>query len=141
MAVDISQVPVEIGDRDESVKRFLEQFSRALTRGDTKVLAACWDVPAYVLSDDGAQAVGSTAEVEELFGGAKEQYNAKGVADTRPEIEDITWLTDKLVSVDVRWPWIADDGHEIGAEHSRYVLRVGNDGELRLHVTMMRGIE
>lgn len=121
------------------IQRFLDRFCRALTHADTAKIVSCWDVPALVLSDNGVHAVATSDEIAAFFGRAKEQYNAAGVDTTRPEIERSQWMTDKLVSVDVRWPWIDARGAEMHAERSSYVLRLDEHGHLRIRVAIMRG--
>lgn len=128
-----------LANHKPDVQRFLDRLCRALTHGDVAKIVSCWDVPAYVLSDDGVHAVNSTEEVAQFFGGAKEQCNTRGVTETRPIIERQQWLTDKIVSVDVRWPWIGANGEDKGEERSSYTLRVDEHGHLRLHVAVMRG--
>jgi hypothetical protein len=123
------------------VQRFLDRLCRALTHGDTAKIVSCWDVPAYVLSDDGTHAVSSTEEIAQFFGAAKDQYNVRGVTDTRAIIERQQWLTDDIVTVDVRWPWLGANGEDLGEERSTYVLRIDEHGHLRLHVAIMRGAE
>ena len=41
-----------------------------------------WAVPALVLGDPMARPVSTLLEVEQFFGGAKEQYHARGISDT-----------------------------------------------------------
>jgi hypothetical protein len=63
----------------EEVQVFLDRLARAITAGDGKAAAALWAVPALVLGDTEARAIATREEVAQFFGGAKEQYNAKGI--------------------------------------------------------------
>jgi hypothetical protein len=128
------------GDED-AVRVMLERFARAITSGDGRAAAACWDVPALVVSDEGSRAVGSAAEVAAFFGGAREQYNRQGVTDTRPEVECIEWHSARLASVTVRWPYLDAEGKELGrSESSVYLVRV-TEQEARICVAATLGAQ
>jgi hypothetical protein len=124
---------------DRDVQNFLDRFARSLTSGDAKAVAALWAVPAYVLGDSMAQCVTTLQEVEQFFGGAKAQYNRRGIVDTRADVFGLEWITDQMCVVDVRWPYIDGRGDEKGQEISTYVLRRDEAGNLMLHVALMRG--
>ena len=124
---------------EEVIQRFFDRFARAVTSGDGRSIARMWAVPALVVGDSMVQAVGSLDQVEEFFGGAREQYNARGIADTRAELQRVEWLTRRLAVVDVRWPYLDAQGVERGAETSTYVLRRDDSGELKLQAALMRG--
>jgi len=49
----------------------------------------------------------------ESVGLTKAQYNAHGVVDTRPDIQDADWVADNLVVVKVRWPYLDAMGREM----------------------------
>jgi hypothetical protein len=126
-------------DRGGSVQQFLDRFARALTAGDGKTIARMWETPAFVLGDQEAIGVTSAAELEKFFGGARDQYNARGITDTRAEIQKLSWLTDRLALVEVRWPYLDARGQELGEERSNYVLRLDDDGELKMRAAIMLG--
>lgn len=126
-------------DPREEVQDFLDRFARAVTRGDTRAIVPLWETPAFVIGDQEVRTVGSTEEIEQFFGGAKEQYNAQGITDTRAEIVRLDWLSPRLALVEVRWPYIEPDGGEAGYETSSYVLRRDPRNQLRLRVAVMHG--
>lgn len=121
------------------VQSLLDRFARALTAGDGEAAAAVWETPAFVMGAGMARAVSTQDEVVAFFSGAKEQYNSRGIADTRAEIQRLDWVTDDLVVVDVRWPYLKANGEEIGEERSTYTLMKGSGGELRIRSILMRG--
>jgi ketosteroid isomerase-like protein len=123
----------------ETVQAYLDKYAKALTSGDGKTIATMWEVPALVLADDMSKGVYVPAEVEAFFAGAKDEYNKRGIVDTKAVIEREEWLTDRMVSVDVRWPYIDGRGQTTGSESSTYVLRRGDDGALKMRVALMRG--
>lgn len=122
------------------VLAMFERFRDAFTQGDGSAAARCWDVPALVVSDAGSRAVSTLGEVADFFGSAAAQYTQRGVVSTRPEIQRTIWHTNRLASVEVRWPYLDATGTEVGeSESSTYVVRLGDDGELRICVAVMMG--
>jgi hypothetical protein len=124
-----------------AVQDLLDRFARALTSGDGRGAASLWETPAFVLGDEIVMPVASPEEVERFFGGAREQYNSRGITDTRGEIQRLDWVSDRIAIVDVRWPYLGATGKEVGAESSTYVLRKDDTGALRIRAVVMRGVE
>jgi hypothetical protein len=84
MDTDISGSP-ETGEArpdNAAVRALLARLARALTSGDGKAAAAMWATPALVIGDDMALTVSSTTDLQDVFGGAKAHYNARGITDT-----------------------------------------------------------
>jgi hypothetical protein len=127
------------GDRAE-VQGLLNQMARALTAGDGAAVARLWDTPAMVLGDNMAQVVSSPDELARFFSGAKEQYNKLGITDTRADIVHLSWPTDRIALVEVRWPYLDANAREQGAETSTYTLRKDESGQLKLRVAVMHGV-
>jgi ketosteroid isomerase-like protein len=123
----------------DAVRALLARLARALTSGDGKAAAALWATPALVLGDELALTVASSADIQDVFGGAQAQYAARGIVDTRPDILRLDWLTGRLAIVDVRWPYLAADGSELGEETSTYVIRREPDGRLAIRAAVMHG--
>ncbi|HET9231891.1 MAG TPA: DUF4440 domain-containing protein [Vitreimonas sp.] len=134
----LSQEPPE---DDLGVKEYLNAFKDALTAGDGAALAEMWETPAFVLSQDMARVVNEPEEVAEFFGGAREQYRQIGITDTRAEIVRLDEITDHMVMVRVRWPYIDQEGREMGAETSTYTLVRQGSGEWKMRVAVMHGKE
>ena len=121
---------------DEVVRSFLERYGAALGAGDLPAVAACWEIPALVLSDQGAHPVAELAEVEQFFGGAVEWYRSQGLVATRPQLLNVQALGQRLVSTDVRWSTLNSAGLEVASEISRYILSLGDDGLPRIRVAI-----
>lgn len=121
------------------VQQFLDRYATALTGGDVATIVSLWEVPAFVIDDADARAVGANEEIERFFAGAKQLYNDMGITGTRAEIVHLQWPTERIAVVDVRWPYLDPKGREVGEENSTYTLRRDADGELRLRVTLMHG--
>jgi hypothetical protein len=126
--------------KEQGLQSMLENFARAFTRGDGKTAATCWEVPALIVAEQGTKAVATLAEVEDFYSGAAKQYNDMGITDTRPEVQSVTWMTGRLASVHVRWPYLDAEGQaRPDSEASTYVMRFGDDGRPRINVVVMMG--
>jgi hypothetical protein len=134
----LSQIPLE---DDLGVQDYLDGFAKALTAGNGKAIARMWATPSFVLGEAMAIVVENPAQVEQFFGGAREQYNARGVANTRADIVRLDHISDRLVMVRVRWPWLDAQNREVGGETSTYTLQLDEDGEWKLRVAVMHGAE
>jgi len=138
---DTSSTPerTEIGPDNAAVRALLAKLARAVTSGDGRAAATIWATPAMVIGDDVALTVGSSADIQDVFGGAKAQYNAHGITDTRPDILRLDWVTHRIAIVEVRWPYLAADGDEVGEETSTYVIRREPDGQLAIRAAILHG--
>ena len=126
---------------DLGVKEYLNAFKDALTAGDGAAIAEMWDTPAFVLGQDMARVVSEPEEVAQFFGGAREQYAEIGITDTRAEIVRLDEITDQMVMVRVRWPYLDNQGREMGAETSTYTLVRQGAGDWKMRIAVMHGKE
>jgi len=122
----------------DQIGRLLEQLGQALSAGDLRKASACWGVPALVLSEDAALAVSGATEIEEFFSQAAEWYHLQGLVSTRPEIERVDILSEKLAAVDVRWPSFDASGKEKSSERSHYIVQLAEDGQAYIRVALAR---
>ena len=141
MATTTHANQVEDHAHHTELQRLLTKFCVAITTGDGHAAARLWEVPAFVLGDSMAKPIASIEELAEFFGGAREQYNARGITETRPEIKEEDWISNNLVRVRVRWPYLDANNREIGAESSDYTISRDGTGKLKLRVVVMRGVE
>ena len=121
---------------EDDIRRYLELYGEAMGAGDLPTIVSCWEVPALVLSDEGAHAVSTATEIEQFFSAAVAWYHAQGLVTTRPVDVQIEALGQRLISVDVRWPAFDASGAEKTSERSRYILSVGEDGLPRIRVAI-----
>ncbi|MEO8180533.1 MAG: hypothetical protein ABI895_16990 [Deltaproteobacteria bacterium] len=121
------------------VQEVLDRFARAMTAGAAEAVADLWETPAFVLGAGMVRAVATREEVVAFFSGTKEQYTSRGIDDTRAEIQRLDWVSDDLVVVDVRWPYLNADGDEVGEETSSYTLVADDEGRLKIRSVLMRG--
>jgi hypothetical protein len=122
----------------DQISQLLEQLGQALSAGDLHKAAACWGVPALVLSDEAATAVSDRSEIEEFFSQAADWYHLQGIASTKPEIERVDRLSEKLTAVDVRWPSFDASGKEQSSERSHYIVQLAEDGQVYIRVALAR---
>jgi hypothetical protein len=89
--------------------------------------------------DDVALTVISSNELQDVFGGAKEQYNARGITDTRAD--DPALALAHQPPRDRRGALAVPDRgrHEVGEETSTYVIRREPDGRLAIRASVMHG--
>ena len=134
-----SGVSVALERNESEVQEILDRLAEAVTEGNGKAVTKLWAVPALVLGDTMARPVSTLLELEQFFGGAKEQYNARGISDTRAEIVELHWPTPRIAIAEVRWPWLDTAGVEKGDEVSTYVFRRDDAGKLRIQAVIMHG--
>lgn len=121
---------------DDLITQFLNRYGRALSEGDMPGVSRCWEVPALVLSDEGSIAVAEAAEIETFFAQAVEWYRSHGLVETKPQLEWVEMLSNRLISVNVRWSTLDAAGEEKSFERSHYILWRGEDGEPRIRVAL-----
>lgn len=132
---------IPIGLATQEVVDLFEQFATALTAGDGEKVAELWDVPAFILGDKMEMVVEDLDEISEYMGKGKGHYNQRGIIDTRGDIVHLHWIGEKIALVEVRWPYLNEGGEEIGAETSTYTLRRDDDGNLKVRIAVMHGVE
>jgi hypothetical protein len=132
-------VPIDQNNTDASVQAFLDSMARAVVAGDGDGMAKLWGYPALVI-DHEVMSITEPKQVASFFGGAREQYNAMGIVDTRAEIQRLQWLTDRIVAVDVRWPWLDGSGATRKFETSTYTLCRQENGGFVIRVAVLRGV-
>jgi hypothetical protein len=123
---------------DDKIRQLLERLGQAISSGDLKGVSSCWIFPALFLSDADAFVLDEAGQLEQFMAQASEAYRKQGIASTRPELEKVEMLSEKLASVDVRWPSYDASGNERASERSHYLLHVGNDGKLYIRVALTR---
>lgn len=137
LAIPLAPEPDDLGVQD-----WLEAFTDALIAGQDDAIADMWDMPAFALGQDVAYPITDKKQITDLLAEAREQYNARGVIDTRAEIVRVDQINDTLVMVRVHWPWLDGHGEEVGGETSTYTLQRENaDSEWKARVVVMHGPE
>ncbi len=122
----------------ESIRMCLERIGQALSTNNLRDLTDCWEFPALILSDDGAIALTEANTLESLFARAAQGYQSQGLVATRPELERVEPLSEKLTAIEVRWPTFDAAGTEKASERSHYILRLGEDGQQRIRVALTK---
>jgi len=109
-----------------------------LAAGDLKAISGCYAVPSLVLSDAGSVPIGAREEIEAAFDGAAEpeRYRAQGLVAVRPTLVASEALSERLVSVDVRWDYLDEQGRSAQQNGYRYVLRLEDEGSPKIQVVI-----
>jgi hypothetical protein len=123
---------------EDEIRRLLERLGQALNTGDMRGVTGCFAVPALFLSEDGATVLANTNELEKLFAQAMEWYRSRGFISTKPELERVEILSERLASVDVRWPAFDASDTEKSSERSHYIMQLGNNGQAYIRLALTR---
>jgi hypothetical protein len=121
---------------DEHLRGFLARYGEALSAGDLKAISGCYAIPALVLSDEGSIPVAAREEIEAAFDGAAERYYAQGLVALRPTLVASEALSDKLVSIDVHWDYLDEQGRSVQQNGYRYVLRLEDEASPKIQVVI-----
>jgi hypothetical protein len=121
---------------DEHLRRFLVRYGEALAVGDLKAISGCYAVPALVLSDEGSVPIAALEEIEAAFDGAAERYRAQGLVGLRPTLVASEVLSERLLSVDVRWEYFDEQGRSAQQNGYRYVLRLQDEASPKIQVVV-----
>ncbi len=95
------------------IDKLLERLGKTLSSGDLQGVSGCFAVPALLLSDEGATLLADANQIEKLFAQATEWYRSQRLISTRPDLEHVEELSEKVTSVDVRWPAFDASGREV----------------------------
>lgn len=129
-------------DDDLGVMDFLEALALAISEGNRGALTQMWEAPCFVLSHDDAHTLEGDTQIEEFCAAARDRYNTRGVTHTKPQVVRMDEISDRIVCVRVRWPWLDSDEIEMGADVSTYTLcRTGEDDDWRVRIAIVHGSE
>jgi hypothetical protein len=137
----IEEMPHQETPDDLGVHDFLNGLAQALREGDETALSEMWDTPGFILGHDMTRVVNGPKDIAEVFSQARAQYREIGITNTRAEIVRLDEITDQIVMVRVRWPYIDAYGQEMGAETSTYTLVRHGLGDWKLRIALMHGKE
>jgi hypothetical protein len=121
---------------NEHLRRFLVRYGEALSAGDLKAISGCYAVPSLVLSDAGSVPIAAREEIEAAFDGAAQRYRAQGLVAVRPTLVSSEALSERLLSVDVRWDYLDEEGRSVQQNGYRYVLRLEEEASPKIQVVI-----
>jgi hypothetical protein len=121
---------------DENLRRFLVRYGEALAAGDLKVISGCYALPALVLSDEGSVPISARQEIEVAFDGAAERYREQELVGLRPILGASEAISERLLSVDVRWEYLDEQGRSAQQNGYRYVLRLQDEASPKIQVVI-----
>ena len=123
---------------ENQILTLMQRVGRSLTTGNIRDVSACWEVPGLLLSDEGAITVADAEQMQTSFAEAIDWYRSRGLVSTRPELEHVDMLSERLAAVDVRWPSFDAFGREQASERSHYIVQQGKDDRVRIRVALAR---
>src|ERR687894_2440236 len=121
---------------DEHLQTFLARYGEALSAGDLKAISGCYALPSLVLSDAGTIPIATRTEIETAFDGAAERYRAQGLVAVRPTLVASEALSERLVSMDVRWDYLDEQDRSAQQNGYRYVLRLEEEASPKIQVVI-----
>ena len=121
---------------DQDLQTFLARYGEALSAGDLKAISGCYVLPSLVLSDAGSIPITTRTEIEAAFDGAAERYRAQGLVAVRPTLLASEALTERLVSVDVRWDYLDEQDRSVQTNAYRYLVRLVEGTGLGIQVVI-----
>ena len=124
---------------DQATKEIKQRFD--FKDSKTEITLKEKEKELIVLSDDEVLHISTPDEVERFFSSAIDWFRSEDMVSARPELEHFEPISDRLVSLDVRWSTIDGSGTEDAAERCRYIVRVGDDGVPRIRVALIKGDE
>lgn len=120
----------------ELLRDFFDCYGEALATGDLPGISACYEIPALVMSDAGSIPVAAREEIEAAFDGAAEGYRARGLVAPRPTVLRWEEVTDRLLSVDVGWDYLDEEGNSAEQNGYRYTIRLGEESGPRIQTVI-----
>lgn len=113
-----------------AVIEMLERLGEAVSNGDLAGISASYGYPALFLSNEQVVLLESAGQVEEIFAANRDWYTSQGIQTAKPELLRLDQISDKIISVDVRWPGFDKDGKKNYSETSHYLIHF--EGEVPL---------
>ena len=120
----------------ERAQKFLGRYAEALNAADAEALAACWQVPALVLSDESAYAFESEDEVRAFLASDGARHRDQGIAATAPTSINVAELSPRILRVDVVWSHRDAAGAERSRRYTYYLLHLDAEGRPRIRVAV-----
>lgn len=112
----------------QSVEQFLNDYAAALLSYDADKIAAFYQVPMAVYSDQGVLLVSEMRQVASFWKQAVEPYRESGITDAKPQVISQDNLTEHITIAKVRWVNTDGNGAPAGEETNVYILSDSKDG-------------
>ncbi|MEV1130436.1 hypothetical protein [Agromyces sp. NPDC049794] len=123
---------------EERIAEFFDEYAAALRDFDADATARLWGLPGMIVTDDFAGALESRADMSAGLASSYPMYRMLGLESAVPDIRSVNALTDRIVTVRVRWSYLDADDEVIVTTDYEYLLRDDADG---LHVYLAVGID
>jgi hypothetical protein len=107
----------------QQVNSFFESYAAALENYDTKGMAALYNIPCTLISDDTTTLFNDPTKLEGFFNMGAGFYRQFGIARVRPVIWNTKELTAKIINVKVNWAYFDQNEKPIYKCDYYYVLK------------------
>jgi hypothetical protein len=118
------------------INSFFEDYAAALERKDTKFLAACYALPCTFIANDSSQAYTTEAKLEGLINQGKRFYAVHNIANAIPDIKSKRYISDKIVSVTLKWLYTDDKGKKVYDCDYYYILKMDEEDSWKIEVAI-----
>jgi hypothetical protein len=122
--------------QEQHLQAFFVRYGEAVAAGDLETITKRYAVPGLVLSDVGSISIAGHEEIETAFRGSAETYRTQGLVAARPTIVRYEAITERLVSVDVLWDYLDEQGRGAKQDAYRFLLRIDHDAEPQIQVVI-----
>lgn len=121
---------------EKAVRGVIERYGQGMSAGDLAAISACWDVPAFAMSAQGATLIATKGEIEQFYDQTVRGYHARGLVRIVPEFERVAQIAPGLASADVHWSIRDENDNQQMDEHILYILRQNPNGEPVIQVVV-----
>ncbi len=115
-----------------NINAFFENYARALERYDTKGMAAMYNIPCNMVSDDITTVFNDASKLEGFFNQGAGFYKQYGIADVRPEVWNRREWTDRIMNVKVNWQYFDALKNPIYNCDYQYVLKLDKNDQWKI---------
>ena len=114
-----------------SVKTFFENYAEALLSLSPEKIAAFYQTPVTIYSDEGMQTVSKASDTVAFWKEGIKPYEAQNIEKATPEILSEEQLSETIFISKVRWNNYDSSGNEVAKETNFYILSQHKD-ELKI---------
>lgn len=126
----------------------LTEFLRHLSAGDARAAAELWDVPALILGDEHVHGPLSRERLAEMLadmpgpgalGPTTQRNGEQRNGDGPPElvVERVEWTSQRVASVDARWPRLPRGGLLHGIEAATFLVRTDESNQPKIRALVL----
>ena len=111
----------------DRIDAFFAEMVEAFTAGNISENTAKYDIPIIIVRPIGSRVFDTPAAFDLETKAVRDLFKSRGLAAVRKEVLDLRYFTQGLLSVDIEFRYLDEDGHLITTLHSTYHLRPEGD--------------